>query len=496
MKQNLIKSAFWVTLSEIIFNLSSYIIHSFVGRILGPSDYGRFSLVITFTTMIVILIGRGVPTAMTKYLSEVFSKNPILVPVIKRRAASLQFLIMGGITLLFFLCAPLIAWALKDPTLTPLFRLSSLIIPAWALTSFYVQYFIGLHEFNIQSFLKISRSFFRIVFVITLAYFFGVGGSVSGYILAPFSVSLLAIILDKFWIAKKYPKNSEGDFPIRKLLDYAWQIVIFFLAYELLISIDLYLVKGILRDDHLTGIYNSAITVGRIPYYLFSALTIMVLPVISKSTADGNPEKTNNIISWSLRAMLILLTPLVILMSYFSEPLIKLFYSARFLEAAQPMSVLIFGVGFLTIFYVLSFVMNGAGKTRIPMIISLFGVALNIILNYVLIKKYALLGSAWAISLTSFFIMLIIFYYLFREFKITLALRSLLKIFLASFFLFFLCHFFPQDEIFFIFWFFILFSVYFFMLYLFRELTSKDWKYLSEILRIKKTQKTNPNLNN
>ncbi len=493
---NLAKSALWVVISEIIFNLSSYVVHSFVGRILGPADYGRFALVTTLTTMVVILIGRGIPTAMTKYLSEVFAKNPGLVPAIKRQAAKMQFFLMGGITVLFFFSAPLIAWALNDPTLTPLFQLSSLIIPAWALTSFYVQYFIGLHEFNIQSILKTSRSLFRIIFVIALAYFFGVGGSVSGYILAPLSLSLLAIIIDKFWIAKKYPAGSKEIFPARKLLDYAWQIIIFFLAYELLISIDLYLVKGILRNDHLAGIYNSALTIGRIPYYLFSALTIMILPIISKSTAEGNHDKTYQIISWSLRTMLILLSPIIILMSYFSTPLIKLFYSAAYLEAAAPMAILVYGVGFLTIFYVLSFIMNGAGKTKIPMVISLFGVVLNTVLNYILIKKYALSGSAWAISITSFIAMLIMLFYLYREFKVAFVFKSLLKISLASVILYFACRIFPPEGLIFVLWSFILFAAYLIILYLLKELTKKDWDYLSDIIKRKKSGEIETNLEN
>ena len=48
-----------MTLSEIIFNLSGYVIHSVAGRVMGPADYGRYGLVVTMTTMIIILIGNG-----------------------------------------------------------------------------------------------------------------------------------------------------------------------------------------------------------------------------------------------------------------------------------------------------------------------------------------------------------------------------------------------------------------------------------------------------
>jgi stage V sporulation protein B len=486
MSRNLAKSAVWITLSEIIFNFSSYVIHAVVGRILEPSEYGRFSLIITLTTMVIILIGRGIPTAMTKYISEVFESRPEMVRPIKRKAAFLQIILMGGITILFFLLAPVIAWALHDRTLTPLFQLSALIIPTFALAAFYVQYFIGLHQFNIQSLLKVVRSLFRIGFVVGLAYFFGVKGAVSGYILAPLSLSLVALIIDKIWIEKKYPQSLGINYNSKKLLNYAWHIILFFLAYELMISIDLYLVKGILRDDYLTGIYNASLTVGRIPYYAFYALTLILLPVVSKSTAENNQKETNDIIKKSLRLMLMLLVPVVILMSSFAEPIIRFFYGAKYVEAAAPMAILVYGVGFLTVFYVLCFVMNGAGKTKIPMVISILGFIINAILNYILIKQYALIGSAVATSITSVLITIIILFYLNRDFKGTIKANNLVKILLSGIIIYFLSQLFSQKEYIFIVWGIILFAFYILILWLFREITKTDLEFVKKIISRKK----------
>ena len=491
---NLAKSAIWVTISEIIFNLSGYIIHSAVGRILGPADYGRYGLVVTLTTMVIILIGNGVPTAMAKYISEIFESNPRLVGVIKRKAMILQTIVVGAITVVFFFSIPLIANALSDPSLIKLFRISTLIIPAFALASFYHLYYTGLHKFNLQSFLKISRSVLRIIIIIALAYLYKVEGSVAGYIIAPFMVFLIAWAIDEFRVSKEVEKNivkqdsantlgsfataqDDQSFPWKKLVDYAWQIIIFFLAYELLISIDLYLVKGLLKDDYLTGIYNSALTVGRIPYYVFYALTVILLPVISKSTAENNSRRTTNIISNSLRLMLILLVPSVILMAVFSSSVIEFFYGAKYIEASLPMSILVIGVGFLTIFYVMSFVMNGAGKTKIPMVISIFGVVINAVLNYILIKKYALVGSAVATSFTSFLAMLLMLYYLYRDFKVSLKVSSLSKVALAGVLMYFLAQLFSHGRFIFILWSIILFAFYLLVLYLLKEIKKEDLEY-------------------
>ncbi|MGB5018305.1 MAG: oligosaccharide flippase family protein, partial [Candidatus Moraniibacteriota bacterium] len=69
MSNSLSRSLVWLTIAEMLFNISGYVIHAVAGRILGPADYGRYALVITLTTTVIILIGNGIPTAMSRYLS-------------------------------------------------------------------------------------------------------------------------------------------------------------------------------------------------------------------------------------------------------------------------------------------------------------------------------------------------------------------------------------------------------------------------------------------
>lgn len=495
MSNNIAKSALWVTFSEILFNLSGFIIHSVLGRFLGPADYGRYGIIITLTTMVIILIGNGIPTAMSKYISEYFETDPGMVRKIKKQTITLQAIIIGSITILFFLSIPLICKALGDPTLIPLFRISTLIIPTFAAASFYFSYYTGLHKFNLQAILKTLRSIFRIAFVIGLAYLWKVEGSIIGYIIAPGGVFLVAFLIDRFYINPQLEKHSEAqtrkdiNFDWRKLTNYAWQIIIFFLAYELLISIDLYLVKGILRDDNLTGIYNAALTVGRIPYYIFYAMTIFLLPMISKSTAQNNHKETSKILEQSIRIMLLLLVPMIILMSVFAKPILIDFYGAKYAIGAFPMSILEYGVGFLTIFYVLSFAMNGAGKTKLVMRITIFGFLVNVILNYILIKKYSITGSAIATTITSFIIMVWMLYYLWKNFGVLIRLKTFLKTLFAAFLMYVASLFFPKGEVSFVLWSIILFALYLFILYLTKEIKKGDLAILKKIITRKKKEK-------
>jgi stage V sporulation protein B len=489
MSKFLVKSFFWVTISEVIYNLSAYIIHAVMGRMLGPADYGRFGIIVTLTTMTVVLIGQSVPTAMSKYLSEIFEKEKGLIPVIKRQTIKIQSVIIGSVTVIFFLLSPVIARVLNDPTLTNLFRLSSLVIPAFALASFYFYYYTGIHKFKIQAFLKTNRGILRIVFIIGLALFLksrglALEGAILGYVIAPLSIFFEAFALDPYKKVK-----AVGTFDWKKLAVFAWPVTIFLIAYQLLNTIDLYLVKGILRSDFQTGIYNAAYTVGTIPYNLFYALTIILLPSISKSTAAKNFDETKKIISQSLRFLVMFLVPVCLLMSYFSLPIIQIFFSSKYALSAPVMSVYVIAEGFLTVFYVLTFILNGAGKVKFPMITAIIGFLMNSVLTYFLIKSYGIMGAAAGTALMALVVMLVGLYYTYREFGYLFKISSFFKIILASAVMSALAFIFPRNNYYFILWSIILFGIYLFILYILREIGAGDLVLVKQLLSRKKSKR-------
>lgn len=426
----------WLTGAELIYNISGYLVHAGAGRILGPAEYGRFGLVVTLTTAIIILIGNGIPTAMSKYLSEVFEKAPGKIFGIKYTALKMQVLLMLGVTVIFFLLAPLIAALLRDPSLTPLFQLSSLVIPTFAAASFYFYYFTGLHFFRVQAILKTLRALARVGFILSLALYFGVEGAVAGYILSPLLVFAVAVILDIVLTRKYFPQavaeKADSSFSSKTLFQFAWPLTLFLVFYEMVITLDLYFVKALLGSDYLTGIYNAALTVGRIPYYLFYALAVLLLPAISKSSSENNATETSALVTKSLRLLIILLFPMIALLIAYAPEVLHLFFGERYIAAAAPMSVFAIGVGFLTVFYILSFAINGAGYVKTPMKLAVGGVILMIILNFLLIPRYGLVGAALSTTIVSFILMVAILVATRAHFQVTLPWRALLIAMLGS----------------------------------------------------------------
>ena len=489
--QTFSKSLAWLTVAEIIYNLSGYVVHSALGRTLGPEAYGRYGLVITLTTMIIVLIGNGIPTTMSKYLSAAFEHHPEQIFGIRLTAMKLQALLMGAVTIIFFLCAPFIAWLLHDQTLTPLFQLSALIIPTFAAASFNLYFFIGLHFFRLQAILKIIRSLARIGFIVALAYIFGIRGAITGNVLAPLSVFLVGFLLEEILTRKYFPSahatKSTAIFPYQTLLHYAWPLTMFLLFYELILTLDLYFVKSLLGSDYLTGIYNAAITVGRIPYYLFYALAIIILPAIAKTTSENNSAETEKIVNKSLRLLTLLLFPMVALLVAYAPQALHFFYGSKFANAAAPMNIYAIGVGFLTVFYVLSFALNGAGLVKIPMKLSIVGFFGMLLLNFILIPKWQLIGAALSTTLICFLLMVSILFYTYLHFHVSFQFKTIFFSLISVSIITTLTQFLPHGT----YSFFVsgtaLFFIYFALLKIFGELTVEDTSSFLAIFSKKNT---------
>ncbi|MFQ6089435.1 MAG: polysaccharide biosynthesis C-terminal domain-containing protein, partial [Candidatus Methanofastidiosia archaeon] len=255
-------------------------------------------------------------------------------------------------------------------------------------------------------------------------------------------------------------------------------VTLFSVTLMLLMSIDLLFLKAILGENSKIGFYSAATTIAKIPYFILQAFGISLLPAISKSTSRRNLELTSRYINDSLRYLLILLIPGVFLISGTSEGLVRLLYSVRFAEASLPLSVLIFGMGFTTIFAILCTIITASGKPKISFTIALISLIIDVILNLILIPKYELLGAALSTSLSSLIGFSLSALYVFMNFKALVKIKTFTKIVISSLAIYLLTFYVVVPEILLPIMYLFLFSLYLFFLVGLRELRREDFEML------------------
>jgi len=375
-----------------------------LGRMLGVADYGRYSLVIGFTTMIILLAGRSIPTAMMKRISENIG-NWSRIRAIRRSAAFIQIIIITSLTVIFYILAPLIAKVFNDTSLTPLFKISALVIPAFAISSFHVLYFNGLKYFKAMTAMKIARGIFRIAWIVGLAYFIGLNGALYGSILAPLSVFVVAIIIEAFFIKAEESERTRTRevYSYKKIFTYAGGFILFLVFYEFYIRADMYLIKAITGSDVNTGLYNAAFTIALIPYYVMFALTFILFPTMSDLAKKKDHMQIQKILKKVILFLFAILVPSAIFMALVPEFLVTIFFGDKFMAAAPLIPYMLGGTIFITIFFVLASVFNGASMTRIPASITAIALLFGITANIYFLPQYGINATAIIFSCTATF---------------------------------------------------------------------------------------------
>lgn len=456
---------------QLVFLASGYIIHASMGRLLGPAAYGIFGVVISLMTLVNVLLITGVPLAGSRFIA--MSNDAI--GAIKRTAVNLQVIFSLVIFALYFLLSPFIAKLLGDPTLSGYIRASAFVIPVYALNSLYGGFLNGLRMYSKQAVTLLAYSIAKVAGAVGMVLLgFAIYGAIIGYLLGP----LIGMGIGWYYLRGIRTDSNPENFPARKIIDFAYPVIIFSFALLFLMSIDLFLVKKILGEDVQVGYYAAASTLSKFPYYILTGLGVALFPAISKSSA----VQTGKYIKESMRYLMLLLLPAVFIISGSSEALVALLYSERFASASFPLAILVFGIAAFTLFSILTTVINASGMPRVSMMIAVVLIPLAAILNWLLIPAYQLEGAAIATTITGFLGLVIASMYVLRVFGVLMELVSFLKMLLASLIVFAITLSVPVSGLLLPLWYAFLFALYLCILALVKELNKKDLETFTAIL--------------
>jgi stage V sporulation protein B len=412
-----------LVIAQMVFLLSGYVIHLVLGRYFGPETYGTYGVVLSLMTTINLLLIVGFPQGASKYIAAGSAIGSII-----RQSTKIQTIFAIVIFAAYLGLAGVVADALNDPSLAPYIRISAFVVPVYALYCMYNNgYLNGLRRFDKQAKTLIISSVVKMGAVFALVFLgLGVNGAIFGYLAAAIVGLFLA------WRYLGTVARSAASFDLKKLLKFGIPATILSVSIFLLINIDLFMVKAILQDNVSTGYYTSAGMLAKIPYYIFTGLSLIVLPSISRSVAINDVAMLRSYIRQAMRHMLILLLPLVLVISATSSELISLVYSSAYIDAARPLSLLIVGLGLLSIFLMLTNIIMGSGKPKIAMLLGLLMVPLDVGLNLWLIPHHGLMGAAIATTATVACGALVALAYVLLKFRTLGSMKSFVRIGVTS----------------------------------------------------------------
>ena len=326
-------------------NFFAYIYHLVIGRMLGPSGYGELASIINLIGLFSVTFG-FLGLVIMKFVSgSKKSDIPVFFNWVKGRALIAAAIVGTAV----FLATPLLAKFLNSSSFP--IALAGPILFVYFVGYIYRAFLQGLLEFGkvvIASNLDLlGRLILGVLFV-----FLGLG--VFGGVLGIFVSSFLSLLLTVYFL-KKYVKNGKSKRIFsgsKEIWAYSIPIFVMSISTNSMYMSDVILAKHFF-DPHLSGIYASLSTLGRIIFYGTAPVSLVMFPLISKSFARGGNYK--KIFFLSLLLTLVLCLGVLGIYYLFPELVIGMLYGSRFVEGA---GYLVWFGGFMTIFTVNSLIIN------------------------------------------------------------------------------------------------------------------------------------------
>jgi len=373
-----------VIIGKIINGVISLLTGIMLARYLGASDFGTYSFIFAYLAFFVIITELGMNLILVREISRDRTKAGKLIgnAIIIKIMLSLFALGLACLIISF------LPYSYDTKLLVYIASISFL----FSFRSLYTLVFEVNLQMEYPLLVSIIKNILRLALFIYLI-----------FIKAPllwFIIAVVIIILPEFFLILHFSKRSlkpifEIDFKIWKyLFRESWPLAltaVFVMTYHRIDQLMLFQMIG----NEAVGYYSAAVGLSEIFAIFPSAFMVSVFPLMSQyfKTSEQSLAKVSTL---SFKYLLMLIIPIAVGTTLLSRPIISLFYGTMYMSSAPALSILIWSEIF--IFYgVINYeILISTDKQEIYLIFCITGAMANVILNFVLIPRYGIMGASIA----------------------------------------------------------------------------------------------------
>lgn len=376
----------YLTLERFVRLGLTLVIGVLVARHLGPSEFGKFSYVLTFVVILEAISGLGLDNIIVQRIVQQKNEHhQILFAGLILRIISLIILIPIGGVIIYFLREDEAIHAISYIMLSSLVFRSVDVIDFWFQAQVKPKYVVytKLISFSTYAILRLLIVFFGFGLV-QLAYAFLFEGVIR------------TILLVYMYIRKseaiRIPKFKLDV--AKALLSRSWPLLFSAITVMIYMKIDV-LMLGSMTTDLETGLYSSAVRVSEMFYNLPVIVMMAVFPFLVKLKLE-NIEKFHS----ALKVLYGLISPsmliLAITVTFSSDQIVGLLFGVSYRGASDILVVHIWSGLFIAFSVIRGKWLIVENLERYTFYCQLSGAICNVILNLVLIPRFGGLGCAYA----------------------------------------------------------------------------------------------------
>ena len=416
-----------VGIVALVMGLYKLLLLPILSKTLGIAQYGVWSQIIVTVTILSSLAPLGLDSALVRFLSVEDLKKKLSSRFFSIITISLFLSLILSI-ILFFSSGIISQTITKDITTTFLFKIASILVIVITLNQLTLSFFRARRQIKKYSAIVIVQTIAELSFILYLVYSgYGLFGALAASIVIKFISLIIQLVVIKFQIGFSLE-------PFRKLkpyFAYGLPLAPIILMTWIIHSSDLYIL-GFFTDTLKVGIYAGAYILAYVVYLFAGPLSSILYPVISRAWDKKNFKVVRTYLHYSFKYYLLLAIPATFALSILAKPLLAIFATPEAVSGAILVPFVVTGMLLYKSTAIVFFILSSEKRTKTVFAIYASGALINIILNFILIPKYGMLGAAIATLVTYVILFLAMMKASLSHFSFDLAKLDIAKSIAAS----------------------------------------------------------------
>jgi O-antigen/teichoic acid export membrane protein len=431
------RGALFIGFAKGFFMLAGFLQRVLLARVVGPAEYGAFSVVNNAISTVNNTMVQGTIQSVSKFTAE----DDARAGAVQRAGLKMQAGLGVLIALVVVLAAPLLARFVKAPEHVTLFRLVAAIPLIYAFYAVYVGTANGLRKFHVQAGFDVGFSTAKTILLLAGALIGRwLGHSVAGAFVGFIAAALIILIVAGRTIGMR---PGERTFPAPSLVVFMGGVVVYTLLINLALNYDLLLLRRFAGAvvpgppaDALAGAYEAVRNLALLPYQALLVVTFVVFPLVSRATFAEDRAATAAYVRQTFRYARLLGAALAVVLSARPAVLLAILYPPAYGVGAAALPILAAGIVALALLSIGCSIVTASGRPDIAIVLVALTLAVGSAAAFAIVPAAspgpAMLRSAAAATALGMLAGLVaVLLYLWRRFAAWPPLASVLRVGLA-----------------------------------------------------------------
>jgi O-antigen/teichoic acid export membrane protein len=394
-------------------------------RLLGPEQYGTYTLGFFLVPIVVVLAGLGTPSTFGRYVPRYIEKKAVRWFI--RKVYSLS---LGCSVLLAAVVALKPAYFSNliygDDKHTTIIIIATLCIPGMLMFRSVVTTFMALRLFRASSLFEFSQvALYTIVGIFLVALF-----RVAEAAMIALALSFLLGVAFFVPILLRYLRKEEPRYtPLKEpgFYRHLLRFSVWFMVTPILGQLFHYVTRVCvqrLMGSADQGIYSAAENIAAMTAAIGTAVSNVIYPHLSTAWEQGRREEALTRLDFMIRLTAVSLLVLGLILSLLGNVLVETLLGPEYAPAADILPYLIVFYTFTISMWLFGVYPSLIERTYVSTIGLISALPINLLANLVLIPRLGILGAAVA-TMVSFFVMSVVFVSLCYRYGMPVTLRTI-----------------------------------------------------------------------